>query len=308
CQGEPAPIHHRSFSGRKGSARTPRRRVSASLQGEGARENCNKCRSVRGASAKRCETAESFMRCAVILFVLLEVGLSVKKIQADEGMWLLNDPPRALLKKKYDFDLTDAWLERARKASIRFNNGGSGSFVSGDGLIVTNHHIGADSLQKLSSQGKDLLRDGFLARTRGQELKCPDLELNVLQDIVDMTEAVNAAIKPGLKPEQAAAARRAAMARIEKESLDKTGLRSDVVTLYHGALYHLYRYKKYTDVRLVMAPESDIASFGGDVDNFEFPRHGLDVCFLRAYEDGKPVRPKHHLRWSKTGPKEGDLV
>src|SRR5207302_1886746 len=119
---------------------------------------------------------------------------------------------------------------------------------------------------------------------------------------------VNVAVKPSLKPEQAAAARRAALARIEKESLDKTGLRSDVVTLYHGALYHLYRYKKYTDVRLVMAPEQEIAFFGGDTDNFEFPRYNLDVCFFRAYENGKPARPKRHLPWSRTASKEGDLV
>jgi Peptidase S46 len=242
------------------------------------------------------------------LVLLLEVALPVRKIQADEGMWLLNDPPSALLKKKYDFELTGEWLQHAMLASIRFNNGGSGSFVSANGLILTNHHIGADALQKLSTKGKDLLRDGFLARTHAQELKCPDLELNVLQEIVDVTDKVNAAVKQSLKPEQAAAARRAAMAKIEKESLDSTGLRSDVVTLYHGALYHLYRYKKYTDVRLVMAPEHEIAFFGGDTDNFEFPRFNLDICFFRAYEDGKSVRPKHHLTWSRTGPKEGDLV
>jgi hypothetical protein len=223
-------------------------------------------------------------------------------------MWLLNDPPRQLLKDKYGFDLTDAWLEHAQKASVRFNSGGSGGFVSADGLIVTNHHIGADSLQKLSPKDKDYYRDGYYARTRAQELKCPDLELNVLMSIEDVTARVNAAVKPDMKPAQAFAARRAVMAKLEKESLEKTGLRSDVVTLYQGGKYHLYRYKKYTDVRLVMAPEHAIAAFGGDVDNFEYPRYDLDVCFFRAYENGKSVRPAHYFKWSATGPAAGDLV
>jgi hypothetical protein len=229
-------------------------------------------------------------------------------VQADEGMWLLNAPPRQLLKTKYQFDLTDAWLERAQLASVRFNNGGSGGFVSGDGLIVTNHHIAADALQKLSPKDKDYLRDGFYAKLRGDELKCPDLELNVLQSIEDVTDRVNKAVSPDLPPDKAFAARRAVMAEIEKESLQKTGLRSDVVTLYQGGQFHLYRYKKYTDVRLVFAPDAGIANFGGDVDNFEYPRYCLDVAFFRAYEDGKPVKPRHFFQWSKTGPVVNELV
>ncbi len=229
-------------------------------------------------------------------------------VRSDEGMWLLNDPPREQLKTKYGFELTDAWLERAMKASVRFNSGGSGGFVSAEGLIVTNHHIAADAIQKLSKPGLDLYREGFLAKTRADELPCPDLELNVLQSIKDVTARVNAEVKPEQSPAEAAAARRAVMGEIEKESLAKTGLRSDVVTLYQGGAYHLYRYKKYFDVRLVFAPEASAAGFGGDVDNFEYPRHGLDVAFFRAYENGAPAKPSHFFRWSKTGPVENDLV
>ncbi|MBX9579093.1 MAG: S46 family peptidase, partial [Gemmataceae bacterium] len=196
---------------------------------------------------------------------------------SDEGMWLPNDPPRELLKTRYGFDLSDPFLKRAMLASVRLNSGGSGGFVSPDGLLVTNHHVAADSVQKLSKPGQDLYADGFYAPTRDAELKCPDLEINVLQEIVDVTDRVNAAVKPGMAPADAFKARRAVMSEIEKESLDKTKLRSDVVTLYNGGLYHLYRSKKYTDVRLVFSPEKAIAGFGGDVDNFEYPRFNLDV-------------------------------
>jgi hypothetical protein len=225
--------------------------------------------------------------------------------RSDEGMWLLNDPPRQLLKERHRFDLTDPWLERAMKASVRLNSGGSGGFVSADGLLVTNHHVAADSLQKLSGKGNDLYRGGFYAKVRKDELRCPDLEINVLQSIEDVTDRVNAAVA-GAK--DAAAARRAVLSKIEKESLTKTGLRSDVVTLYQGGAYHLYRYKKDTDVRLVFAPEHGIAGFGGDVDNFEYPRHGLDVAFFRAYENDQPIKCDHFFRWSETGPAENDVV
>jgi hypothetical protein len=227
---------------------------------------------------------------------------------SDEGMWVLNKPPRRQLQEQHHFDLTDAWLKRAMLASVRLNSGGSGGFVSPDGLLVTNHHVAADSTQKLSKPGLDLYTDGFYAPTRDEELKCPDLEINVLQEIVDVTLDVNAAVTPAMAPGEAFAARRAVMAKIEKESLDKTGLRSDVVTLYNGGAYHLYRYKKYTDVRLVFSPEKAIASFGGDVDNFEFPRMNLDVAFFRAYENGEPAKTPHFFKWSETGPGENELV
>ncbi|MCS7022207.1 MAG: S46 family peptidase [Gemmataceae bacterium] len=242
------------------------------------------------------------------VLAVLWLGGTAMLAVSDEGMWLLNEPPRALLQQKYGFDLTEQWLQRAMRASVRLNSGGSGAFVSPEGLLVTNHHVAADALQKLSKPGFDLYHDGFYAVTRDGELKCPDLEINVLQEIVDVTAEVQAAVQPGMTPAQAAAARRAVMSRIEKESLERTGLRSDVVTLYNGALYHLYRYKKYTDVRLVFSPEKAVAGFGGDVDNFEFPRYCLDVAFFRVYENGKPAATPHYFRWSPTGPQQGDLV
>lgn len=228
--------------------------------------------------------------------------------QTDEGMWLLNDPPTALLQNRHGFKLTREWVDRARDASVRFNSGGSGAFVSAKGLVITNHHVGADTLAKLSTASRDLLKDGFLAKGPGEELPCPDLELNVLVGVEDVTARVEEAVKAFGDVAGQNAARRAVMALIEKESLDRTGLRSDVVTLYHGAVYHLYRYRRYTEVRLVFAPESSVAGFGGDVDNFEYPRHGLDFCLFRVYEKGAPLAPPAFLRLHPKGPEEGDLV
>jgi len=227
---------------------------------------------------------------------------------ADEGMWLFNNPPKKLLQEKYHFAPDDDWYLHLQRSSVRFNSGGSGSFVSADGLVMTNHHVGADCLQKLSTKERDLIAEGFYARTPEEEIRCVDLELNVLQSIADVTERINAAVQPGMSSAEANQARRAAMNTVEKESLDRTGLRSDVVTLYHGGLYHLYRFKKYTDIRIVFAPEKDIAFFGGDPDNFEYPRYDLDVCFFRVYEDGKPAQIERYLRWSAKGASDGELV
>lgn len=247
------------------------------------------------------------VRCFVIV-VTMTLIIPAGGAPADEGLWLFNNPPQKLLKEKYQFEATPAWLEHLQQSSVRFNSGGSGSFVSSQGLVLTNHHVGADALQKLSTPDHDYLKEGFFARTPDQEIKCVDLELNVLMSIEDVTARVNAAVKPEMTPAEANKARQAVMSTIEQESLDKTGLRSDVVTLYQGGLYHLYRLKKYTDVRLVFAPEQDIAFFGGDPDNFEYPRFDLDICLFRVYEDGKPVRPAHFLKWAPQGASDGELV
>jgi hypothetical protein len=225
---------------------------------------------------------------------------------ADEGMWLYNNPPRTLLQEKYRFELTDAWLEHLRLASVRF--GASAEFVSEDGLVLSNHHVGSRSLQRLSTKEHNYLRDGFYAPTRAEEKRCPGQELSVLQNIEDVTARVNAAVKPGMTDDVAFQVRRAIMAEIEKESLDKTGLQSEVVTLYQGGQYHLYRYKKYTDVRLVFAPEEQIAFYGGDPDNFEYPRFDLDICLFRAYENDRPAKVDHYLKWSPSGPAQDELV
>src|SRR5262245_60250739 len=227
---------------------------------------------------------------------------------ADEGMWTFNNVPRAEIKKKYGFEVTDEWLNNVRMASVRFNNGGSGSFVSPNGLVLTNYHIVEDIVGEVSTPQKDYAKEGFLAKTRTEEIKAPSLELNVLMSIEDVTSRVNGAVKAGATDAEAYAARRAEISAIEGESLKATGMRSDVVTLYQGGQYNLYRYKKYTDVRLVFVPEFQAAFFGGDPDNFNFPRFNIDMALVRVYENDQPVHPENYFRWSTTGTKEGSLV
>ena len=227
---------------------------------------------------------------------------------ADEGMWTFNNVPRAEIKKKYGFEVTDEWLNKVRLASVRFNNGGSGSFVSPNGLVLTNYHIVEDIVGEVSTPEKDLAKEGFVARTRAEEIKAPSLELNQLISIEDVTARVLGAVKPNATDAEAFAARRAEISAIEAESLKATGLRSDVVTLYQGGQYNLYRYKKYTDVRLVFVPEFQAAFFGGDPDNFNFPRFNIDMALVRVYENDQPVHPENYFKWSTAGAKEGSLV
>src|SRR5213595_561539 len=227
---------------------------------------------------------------------------------ADEGMWLFNAPPLKQLKEKYNFEPTPQWLEHLQKASVRFNSGGSGSFISANGLVITNHHVGADALQKASSEQHNYLKNGFYAKTNAEEIKCADLELNVLVSTEDVTARVNVAVKAGMSPDEATKARGNAIAEIEKESKEKTGLRSDVITLYQGGAYHLYRYKRYDDVRIVFAPEQQMAFYGGDPDNFEYPRFDLDICIFRVYENGQPGKIDDFLKWNSRGTSDGELT
>src|SRR5438309_4397735 len=243
-----------------------------------------------------------------LAILLAYTFLSSTVALADEGMWLYNAPPKDAIKAKYGFELTQQWLDHVRLSSVRFNNGGSGSFVSPDGLTFTNHHVGAACIQQLSSSGHDYMKTGFYAKTRAEEAKCPDLELNELVGIEEATPKVKGAVKPGMSAADAGQAQRAAMSTIEKDCASSTGLRCDVVTFYSGEVYNLYKYKKYTDVRLVFAPEFEAAFFGGDPDNFTFPRYDLDITFFRVYENDKPAHLDHYLHWSRTGVSENDLI
>lgn len=248
---------------------------------------------------------QKFLSASLILAMFV---ISLPTARADEGMWTFNNVPKADIKKHYNFDVTDDWLRKVQLASVRFNSGGSGSFVSPDGLVLTNHHIASDTLQKISTAQKDYIKDGFYAPTHDKEVKAPDIELNVLMSLEDVTARIKGVVKSEMSSADANAARRAEISKIEDESQKATGLRSDVVTLYQGGQYNLYRYKKYTDVRLVFAPEFQIAFFGGDPDNFTYPRYDLDMALFRVYENDKPIKSPDYFKWSKAGARDGELV
>lgn len=247
----------------------------------------------------------SFTAAFVFILILLFGSLNAAP---DEGMWTFNNPPVQKLKANFGFTPTQEWLDHVRLSSVRFMDGGSGSFVSPNGLVMTNHHVAMGQLEKLSTQERNYVATGFFASTPAEELKCPDLEINVLVSMENVTEKVLSVLKESMSEAEALKARMAVIAQIEKISLDKTGLRSNVISLYHGGEYWLYRYKKYTDMRLVFAPERQAAYFGGDFDNFTFPRYDLDMAFFRAYENDKPVKSTHYFKWNSSGAGENELV
>jgi len=225
----------------------------------------------------------------------------------DEGMWLTNDFPADKVAKQYGFTPTQEWLDHVRLSSVRLAGGCSGSLVSANGLVMTNHHCAHSCIEQLSNAKKDFVKEGFFAKTGNDEVKCPEIEVNQLTGIDDVSARVQDATK-GLADKALNDAQRAVTATIEKECATGDNVRCDVVNLYHGGRYHLYKYRRYQDVRLVFAPEIDIAFFGGDPDNFNFPRFDLDVSFLRVYDGGKPLAPKDYLKWSEAGAKDGELT
>jgi hypothetical protein len=249
----------------------------------------------------------SFKMCrsSLAALAILTIGAAAR---ADEGMWTFDNPPLKQLREKYDFTPTKEWLDHIRLSCVRLNDGGSGSFVSPNGLLLTNHHVARGQLQKNSTKEHDYIRDGFYAATPEQEMKSPDLEVNVLVSMENVTPRITAAVQGAKSAEEEFTRRKAAIAEIERESLQKTSLRSDVVTLYQGGEYWLYRYKKYTDVRLVFAPEAQAAYFGGDPDNFTYPRYDLDMALFRVYENGKPIESQDYLKWNPKGAATNELV
>lgn len=239
---------------------------------------------------------------------LIVLGLAGLPVVADEGMWPFNHLPLEQIEKVHGVKIGSDFIERLRQASVRFNNGGSASFVSANGLVMTNHHVASDCIKKLSSKKKDYIQDGFYAGTASAEMKCPDLEVNVLMSIETVTDHINAKVMPDMTEKDRFEVQRAATAEVEKACKDETGLRCDIVKLYAGGIFDLYRYKRYTDVRLVFAPEFYAAFFGGDPDNFTYPRYCMDVAFLRVYEDEKPVKSPAYLPWSKKGAASDEVV
>lgn len=247
------------------------------------------------------------MKKISVFLLLLSFLINTFPALADEGMWTFDNPPLKQWKERYNFEPSQEWLDHLRLSCVKLE-GGSASFVSSDGLIITNQHVAAGQLAKLSNKDRDLIKDGFYARTQADELKTTDAEAFVLMSFENVTERVQSAVKAGANDREAAEQRRAAIAAIEKESSEKTGFRSDVISFYNGGEYWLYRFKRYNDLRLVFAPEEKIAAFGGDYDNFTFPRHNLDVTFFRVYENGVPAKTPNFLKWSETGATDGEFV
>ena len=240
-------------------------------------------------------------------FLLVGLSLFTQLMQAEEGMWTFDNFPSKTVGEKYGFTPSQAWLDHVRLASLRIAGGCSASFISPEGLVMTNHHCVVECVEQISTPKDNFVDDGFVAKTDAEERKCPAFELDQLVEIRDVTREVQGAIV-GKAGHEANRALHAKEAELQQSCGADASVRCDVVSLYHGGIYDLYRYKRYTDVRLVFAPEYGVAQFGGDPDNFNFPRFDFDIGLLRAYEGGKPAATPEYLRWSANGSKDGELV
>jgi hypothetical protein len=234
---------------------------------------------------------------------------TVKAGKFDTGkMWTFDYPPKAYFEKEYNFDPSDKWLDNVRMSALRFANYCSASFVSADGLVMTNHHCGRESVAEVTKKGEDLFDNGFYAKTLADERPVPGLYVDQLVMIKDITSDIQSAIDSGKTPEEKVANEKRAISEIEKKEGDATKLRMQVVKLFNGGKYSLYGYKRYTDVRLVFSPEASLGYFGGDNDNFTYPRYDLDCNFFRVYENGKPLKTEHYFHWSPQGAEPGEPV
>ena len=272
------------------------------------------------------------LQAIIILFLILAAGCSstsqmqqnakstsgsynwlnldtVKAGKFDTGrMWTFDYPPVKYFEKEYNFRPTEDWFNNVRMSALRFANYCSASFVSADGLVMTNHHCGRESVAKVTKPGEDLFDNGFYAKTLADERPVPGLYVDQLVLIKDVTKDIQDAIDKGKTPEEKVVNQRKAMQELEKKEEKETGLRIQIVTLYNGGKYSLYGYKRYTDVRLVFSPEASLGYFGGDYDNFTYPRYDLDCNFFRVYENGKPLKTEHYFHWSPDGAEPGEPV
>ncbi len=243
-----------------------------------------------------CQICNYFLQ--MVLFLALTPLLF-----SEEGMWTFNKLPLETIQKQYGVQLEPAFLSSIQRASLRLSAGGSGSFVSSNGLLITNHHVGRKAIYDLSTQENNLVHNGFLAKELSQELKCPALYVDQLISIHDVTDQVNLQESENLSPSEREQARKKRIALLVKKAQEETSLQPEMVSLYGGAKYHLYLYKRYSDVRLVMSPEEEVAFFGGDAENFEYPRYNLDISFFRVYDQDKPLQVTDYLKWSHEGPR-----
>lgn len=243
------------------------------------------------------------MKSKLILLLSTLSILLPQLSHAEEGMWPFNQVPLKHLSEKYGININQEWLQQVQLSSLRVSLGGSASFVSSKGLVMTNHHVGSKAIHNLSTEVNDLLKNGFYATHESEELHCENMYVDQLISIQDITDKVNALLSKEVDPQEREKKRKAILADIVDKTKEESGLQPEIVALYQGAKYHLYLYKRYTDVRLVMAPEKSIAYFGGEEHNFEYPRMCLDVCFFRVYENDKPLDTSTYFKWSQNGPK-----